>query len=417
MALAGLHPRTLFVIPSGSIAMRSHSVHYRFKPAAEFAYLCGQTIADSVLVIAGGEAHLLRPEQTDVTWGEQPVPSDDERIASGRLSVHPISELETLIESLAARFDRLALPIGRDRLTDQTALAQAQYQRHRRRRTSAPVSVVDSRTLIGGLRAVKDPFEVQALTEAARRSSSVLQRLLASTLTGRSERQVANWLEAGFLLEDMQWTSYETVVGSGVRSTILHARATDRVIKPGETVLVDAGAEWNGYCADITRVIPAGARFSAEQRQVYETVLRAQLAAISAVRPGVTLRDLSDRANEELLRGLADTGLDVARAPDALAQLMPHGISHWLGLDVHDPAPHFDDSGQPVRLKPGMVFTVEPGLYFPNSMQFGKYAGIGVRIEDDILVTDDGFRVLSSVSKSVEEIEGLRAGQPSPPRA
>jgi Xaa-Pro aminopeptidase len=206
----------------------------------------------------------------------------------------------------------------------------------------------------------------------------------------------------------MQWTAYETIVGSGDRSTLLHARATDKVVHDGELVLIDAGGEWCGYCADITRVVPAGGKFSAKQREIYQTVLIAQKAAIAKVRPSVTLQEIHAVATEALIEQLSRLGHAEDELRRNIGQLMPHSTSHWIGLDVHDPCPYVDDTGSLIRLQAGMSFTVEPGLYFRSKEIFPEFYGIGVRIEDDVVVTETGCEILTSAPKELEEVEFLR---------
>jgi Xaa-Pro aminopeptidase len=224
---------------------------------------------------------------------------------------------------------------------------------------------------------------------------------MTSVVIGRTEREVCNSIESGLLANGMQWLAYETIVGTGSRSALLHARATDRVIAEDDVVMIDAGGEWRGYCSDITRTFPAGQRYTGEQRAIYELVLTAQKLALGAAQPGQTLVHLNQLAQDALRDGLARLGLVGGGDPDPLKSLMPHSTSHWIGLDVHDPSPYHDESGEPVRLQPGMCFTVEPGLYLA-----GRH---GVRIEDDVLITPTGSEVLSSVPKEIEEIEEARA--------
>ncbi len=396
--------RTLFLISSGHEAARSHSVRYRFKPAADFSYLCGLHLADSLLVILGRQAFLLRNSAGDALWGEHTeLTTQDAELLRG-LVLEPQNRLAELLDSLRGSFDRVALAVGRDSRVEEIALAQIQF-----RRRVAPLTLSDSRPLVGTLRLEKSAEEIAWLRLAGAASSRVHARLQEQALAGQTERRVANWVEANFLLEDMQWTAYETIVGSGERSTILHARASDRRIQNGELVLVDAGGEWRGYCADITRTLPAGERFTKAQGEIYSAVLRAQKAAIALVRPGNTLEEIHAAAQNSLSESLARLGLSPHEARENISRFMPHSTSHWIGLDVHDPAPYVNDAGEPIRLRAGMTFTVEPGLYFREKNFLGDYYGIGVRIEDDLLVTEQGAELLTHAPKEIEEIEALRA--------
>lgn len=408
-ALGNTYSRTLFVIPSGSDAKRSHSVKYRFKPASDFSYLCGLHVADALLLILGEKTYLLSEKNEDKIWGENSALTDEDVLFSKDIIFESLSRLQDIVRDHIHEFDRMAISLCRDQHTETSLLSSISYDRKLRGRKGAPLVICDSRPLVGTVRLVKSSEEILSLKEAGARSSKVHTLLMQQPLIGKTERQISNFIEAGFLLEDMQWTAYETIVGSSRRSTILHARATDRLIQDGDSILVDAGGEWNGYCSDITRVLPAGRKFSQMQKQIYQVVLTAQKSALATVKPGNTLQEIHDLGQEVLIEELARLGLLGTLVRQSMGELMPHSTSHWMGLDVHDPSPYTDDSGGPMRLGSGMCFTVEPGLYFNGLEPFKKYNGIGVRIEDDVIVTESGCELLSAVPKEVEEIEQLRS--------
>ena len=407
--LGNTYSRTLFVIPSGSDAKRSHSVKYRFKPASDFSYLCGLHVADALLLILGEKTYLLSEKNEDKVWGENAALTNEDVLLSKDITFDSLNRLQNIVRDHIHEFDRMALSLNRDQSTESSLLSSISYDRKLRGRKGDPLAICDSRTLIGTARLVKSSEEILNLKEAGARSSKVHTLLMQQPFIGKTERQICNFIEAGFLLEDMQWTAYETIVGSGHRSTILHARATDRIVQDEESVLVDAGGEWYGYCSDITRVLPAGRKFSDKQKQIYQVVLTAQKAALAAVKPRNTLQQIHDLGQEVLVEGLVRLGLPDSLVRQNMGELMPHSTSHWMGLDVHDPSPHIDDSGGPIRLGSGMCFTVEPGLYFNGSEPFKKYNGIGVRIEDNVIVTENGCELLSSAPKEIEEVEQLRS--------
>lgn len=353
-ALGQRYSRTLFVISSGVQSYRSHSVKYRFKPFSEFSYLCGLHLAGAYLVILGNRSYLLYQQHEHSVWGEDLVLGSEDRKGCEDLQFEELARKDELIRDLSKLADRVV------------------------------TSEKGANPFVGSIRAVKTAEEIALMKQAGQRSSKVHKLLMTQNLVGKSERQVSNWIESQFLLEDMQWAAYETIVGSGSRSTTLHARASDKIIQEGEVVLIDAGGEWKGYCADITRVLPAGKKFSSRQTELYRLVLNAQKAALSAIRPGVTLSEIHQHALSQL------------------PQLMPHKTSHWIGMDVHDPSPYVDENGEQIRLEVGMCFTVEPGLYLNQE-------GIGIRIEDDVVVTESGYELLTRVPKEIEEIEDLRS--------
>lgn len=406
--LGNTYSRTLFVIPSGDEAKRSHSVKFRFKPAADFSYLCGLHLSGSFLIILGSQTYLLQDTPHDQIWGEHTALASEDAPRLEGIILEPVSRMEDIILDLVGQFDRIAISLSRDQRVEDRLLSIISYDRRSRDRLRLPITLSDSRLLVGTIRLNKDEGEVAALKEASLRTSRVHRNLMRQPLIGKSERQVSNWVEAGFLMEDMQWISYETVVGAGDRSTILHARATDQIIKKDDWILIDAGGEWDGYCADVTRAFPANSVFTRPQRSVYSIVLEAQKLVIRSVRPGQTLQELHGLATQSLIEGLMKAGHSEEVVRTKMNHLMPHSTSHWIGMDVHDPCPHLDDNGQALRLSPGMTFTVEPGLYFRERDEFREYLGIGVRIEDDVVVTEKGCEQLSSVPKEIEEIEQLR---------
>lgn len=399
--LANNFLRTLFVISSGSGCSRSHSVQYRFKVASDFFYLTGLEISDAILIVAGTKTYLVQPQNQDYVWGEFNEISDEQKYLLSEIELLATDDFEKVISELSLQFDRVAAALGRSPKQDEVLMKLVGFQRSHNRQRKIALQLVDSRALVGSIRLTKDQHEIENMKTAAERSSSVHRLLLQQNLVGKTEREVSNWIEAQFLLQNMQWCSYETIVGTGSRSTILHARASDRRIQRDDLVLVDAGAEWKGYCADITRTLPAGKFFSAEQKWVYQIVLKAQKAALNFIRPGVTLQEIHQLVLEQMQEELQKKVM--------MQRVMPHSTSHWIGLDVHDPCAYLDDNGQAIRLQAGMCFTVEPGLYFNRIEGFEKYDGIGIRIEDDVIVSEEGCHVLSSAPKEIEEIEQLRA--------
>ena len=381
-ALTNRYSRTLFVIPSGQEAQRSHSVRYRFKVSSDFYYLCGLNLSDAILIIAGPQSYLVQKNDHDQIWGEHTSIDETEFHKLSGLMVENNLRLNEILQQLAPEFDRIAMPLSRAAKVEEVVMQEVAFSRKASRQRLRPIDLCDSRSLIGTLRTVKEPSEIELLKQAGQRSSAVHELAMRQSWVGRTERELSNFIEGHFLLQDMQFTSYETIVGSGNRAAILHARATDKVILKDELILVDAGAEWRGYCADITRTWPSGRAFSEKQRQVYSLVLQAQTHALKLIRPGVTLQEIHNTATS------------------LLSEIMPHSTSHWIGLDVHDPCAYVDDRGDQVKLEVGMCFTVEPGLYAD---------GMGVRIEDDVVVTATGFEFLSTATKEIEEIEVLRA--------
>lgn len=240
-------------------------------------------------------------------------------------------------------------------------------------------TILDRSDLITAQRLVKSPAEIKQISAAIKATHNGLNRLMAKLKPGVSERDLHNALVGGFAEAGSVRNAFDPIVGSGHNATILHYKQNTATTKPGDLIVVDSGAEINGYASDITRTVPVSGKFTAEQAKLYNIVLKSQIAAIKAVKPGSTMAQV-DEASRKVIR---DAGYGDAYL---------HGVGHHLGLETHDPSPD-------VKLKPGMVVTIEPGLYLQDK-------SIGIRIEDDILVTEKGNRNLSSmIPKTVSEIE------------
>ncbi|MFG0245504.1 MAG: aminopeptidase P N-terminal domain-containing protein [Phycisphaerales bacterium JB052] len=247
-------------------------------------------------------------------------------------------------------------------------------------------SIVDQSETITALRLVKSPAEIKQISAAIKATHNGLNRLMAKLKPGVGERDLHNALLGGFAEAGSVRNAFDPIVGSGHNATVLHYKENNGICKDGDLIVVDSGAEINGYASDITRVFPANGKFTKEQAKLYNIVLKSQIAAIKAVKPGATMAQVDD-ASRKVIRdaGYGDQYL--------------HGVGHHLGLETHDPSPD-------VKLKPGMVVTIEPGIYLQDK-------SIGIRIEDDILVTEKGNRNLSSmIPKTVAQVEAaIKAAQ------
>ena len=268
----------------------------------------------------------------------------------------------------------------------------------------------DVTDVIHEMRLRKEPEEIALMERAAAIAAAAHDEARALARPGRMEYEVEAAIAARFRREGASGPSYETIVASGPNATTLHYVENDRRIEDGDLVLVDAGCEYEGYASDITRTFPASGRFTPEQEAVYRVVLAAQHAAIAKVRPGGRFQDVHDAAVEVLVDGLLELGLLSGKRKKAIekgdyTRFYMHRTSHWLGMDVHDRGRYHDPKGEWRLLEPGMVLTVEPGLYVrPDEKKVpAPFLGIGVRIEDDVLVTEDGHRILTAAApKSVE---------------
>jgi len=279
----------------------------------------------------------------------------------------------------------------------------------------APDIVQEANTIIKQLRLIKSENELKDLQKAIDITTASLMDVFRSIPSLSNEYEVAAEIEYGFRRRGAERLGFPCIVGSGINGTYLHYEANNQELDHGGLILMDVGAEWGYYSADVTRTVPVDGTFNKAQRELYDIVLNAHLKAIEAVRPGAGFREPHKVAVREITMSLMDNGwlegeLDTLIAHKDYRRFFMHGTSHWLGLDVHDAGGYDDASGVPHILKPGMVLTVEPGIYIAPDLEGvpRKYREIGIRIEDDVLVTEDGFEVLSrSAPVQADEIEAL----------
>lgn len=267
------------------------------------------------------------------------------------------------------------------------------------------------------MRLLKTEGELDSMARASAITRDAHLEAMRVARPGRYEYEVEAEILRVFRARGAERPAYGSIVGSGPNATILHYRSNNRRMEDGDLLLIDAGAELEYYASDVTRTFPVGGRFTAPQRAIYDLVLRSQLAAIEAVRPGIPYLEVHDRAVAVLTEGLIELGiiagpLDTAIAEARYRPYYMHRTSHWLGMDVHDVGDYFVDR-KPRGLEPGMVLTVEPGLYFGVEADVDpKWRGIGVRIEDDIAVTASGYRNLTAdIPKAADDLERILAAR------
>jgi Xaa-Pro aminopeptidase len=296
-------------------------------------------------------------------------------------------------------------------------LALIRHAQEGRPRTGVgPTTIREPGDILHEMRLRKDPAEIARLRDAIAIACEAHREAMRSVRPGMHEYEIEALIDFTFRRRGATGPAYPSIVAAGANATVLHYTANDRPLGPDELLLVDAGAERAGYCADVTRTMPTGRRYAPAHRDLYEAVLAAQLAAIAAVGPGTTLDAVHTTALRVLVEGLIAHGLlggsvDEAIEKTTYKRFYMHRTSHWLGRDVHDVG-RYAENGAPIALEPGMVLTVEPGLYVPADAADvpPAFRGVGIRIEDDVLVTADGREVLSAAApKQVAEVESLRA--------
>jgi Xaa-Pro aminopeptidase len=339
----------------------------------------------------------------------------------GADAAHPVAELGERLPDLLRGRDRIHFRVGGGRPDVERLVLDALARgRHGRQRSgTGPAALVDPGEILDEMRLVKEPGEIQAIQDAVDITIAAFHAAFAEVRPGAGEWEVEAAVEGAMRHAGADGPAFATIAASGPNATVLHHTANDRRMQRGDLLLLDAGARHRIYNADLTRTVPVGGRFSDPQRDVYQAVLDAQRAAIAAARPGANTHDIHRAALDVLVRAMVDLRL-LDGDPAALLEndelikpWYPHNTSHWLGLDVHDVGT-YDVRGQPRRLEPGMVLTLEPGLYIPTLAHDAPphLRGIGVRIEDDILITDTAATVLSQALPT--DLEAMEAAVAAP---
>ena len=394
----------LFAPPAQALGW---DLHHRYRPDPDLRYLTGFPEPETVAVLDADRRHVtlfVRPKDRErETWEGRRAGPDGARRDFGADAAFPLAELTRRLPDLVRRHAVLHHAIGVSETGDRlVADLLARFRREARHPKRGPVVVKDPTEILHEMRLVKEPEEIAALSRSAAVAARAHRDAMRAAAPGRYEYELAAALERRFVAEGASGPAYPSIVASGVNATILHYDENRRRIAPGDLILVDAGCEVDGYASDITRTFPASGRFTGPQRRLYDAVLAAQGAAIAKAVAGARYTEVHDAAREVLLDALLDLGLlrgrrAVLKKKNAAQRFCLHNTSHWLGLDVHDRGRYLDEKGKPRRLVPGMVLTVEPGLYVrPDETNVPKeYLGLGVRIEDDVLVTGTGPRVLT----------------------
>jgi Xaa-Pro aminopeptidase len=411
------------VFPAAPVAVRSRDVEYRYRQDNDFYYLTGFLEPDAVCLLSPGQARgeefvlFVQPRDPErETWTGKRVGVDGAMERYGADVAYVIDKLDDKITEYVGGRERLYCP-----LVQHPAFAQRmmgwlrQWQSQRPRTGRGPIAVLDPSEILHEMRLLKSPEEVACMRQAIAIAAEGHKAAMRTARAGVREYEIEALLDYTFRRRGAWGPAYPSIVASGPNATILHYTTNDRMMHDGDWLLVDAGAEFDGYCADVTRTYPVGREIHGPQREIYEIVLRAQLAAAGLIRPGVRFEEIHMQAVRVLVNGLLELGL-LRGDPSEIVEkelykpFYMHRTSHWLGLDVHDVGKYKLD-GQSRVLEPGMVLTVEPGIYVGQQIDGidPKWGGIGVRIEDDVLVTDDGHEILSAaVPKTIDDVVEAR---------
>lgn len=421
--MAQMAKGSIAIIPSAQMITRNNDAEYPFRQNSDFYYLTGFNEPDSVLVLIPGrdEGETVmfcrnRDKLMEIWNGYRAGPEGVVR-DYGMDQAYTIDEVDDVLPELLDGMERIYYSIGQDETLDQQIRHWLNLIRSKARQGAvAPTELVMLDHPLHEMRLFKDEEEIELMRRAGEISAQGHVRAMQMCKPGVTEYQLEAEILHHFAMNGCRQPAYSTIVGGGANACILHYIENSEPLNDGDLVLIDAGCELDNYAGDITRTFPVGGEFSPEQKAIYELVLKTQKACIELARPGVLWNKVHDESVRILTEGLVELGLLSGSVESEIAcggyrDFYMHRIGHWLGMDVHDVGDYKVD-GEWRPLEPGMVMTVEPGIYIAldNEKVDPRWRGIGVRIEDDVLITETGCEVLtSSVPKEVDEIEKLMA--------
>ncbi len=413
---------SILILPGGRSKIRNQDVEYPFRQESNFYYLTGFVEPEAVLVLtknqSGDGAFILFCEDNDpktAIWTGPRLGVAGAEKSLGADKAYSVQELEKILPVLLENTETIVYSFGLDVTWDKKLIEWVKVLRARAGKGAPyPKQWLELLPLLDEQRLIKSDGEIALMRKAAAISAAAHLRLMQYCKPGKREYE----LEAEFIYEGYRQgcrsLAYPCIVGGGANACILHYTANKATLQDKELVLVDAGVEYEYYASDITRTFPVNGKFTEPQRLLYELVLKAQVTAIQAIKPGIPWSLLQEKIVGILVNGLVELGILKGKVErliqeKAYQKVYMHSSGHWLGLDVHDVG-SYKVEGQERTLVPGMVLTVEPGLYIsPTETKIEeRWKGMGIRIEDDILVTETGYEVLSKgVPKTVAEIEEL----------
>lgn len=421
--LGMLEPNSIAIVPAASQAMRNRDTEYPFRQDSDFLYLTGFSEPDAVAVLLPGRAHgeyVLFCHERDAQkelWNGARAGTDGACERFGADDAFPLADIDDILPGLIEGRDRVYYSMGRSRDFDAQIMAWIASIRSKvASGATPPGEFTDLDHLLHEQRLFKSAAEVRQLRQAAAITAEAHRRAMRQCRAGMYEYQLEAELLHEFSRHGTREVAYPSIVAGGQNACTMHYTSNADRLRKGDLVLIDAGCEYRGYASDVTRTFPVGGRFSRRQRALYEIVLAAQRAAIEAIRPGADWNRPHDASVEVITAGLVELGLlrgklSALIARGAYRDFYMHRVGHWLGLDVHDVG-DYRPGGEWRQLEAGMVMTVEPGLYIApdNSAVPAVWRGIGIRIEDDVLVTAEGREVLGGAAPTaVDEIEALMA--------
>ncbi|PYS93502.1 MAG: Xaa-Pro aminopeptidase [Acidobacteria bacterium] len=417
-----MEPDSIAIIASAPERTRSNDTEYRYRQDSDFYYLTGFHEPEAIAVIAPAHAEhkytlFVRPRDPErETWDGRRAGVEGAVAEFGADKAFPVAEFHTQARDLLNGARNLYYRLGVNAELDEAIINHIRAMRARTRLYRAPDSITDPGVILHELRLVKSAEEIELMQRSADIAAEAHVEAMRAVRPGMNEYEIEALIEYNFRRNGAAAPAYTSIVGGGANATVLHYITNDAPLRDGDLLLVDAGAEYQGYASDITRTFPINGRYTEAQREVYSAVLETQLACVEMVKPGVTMGELNKRATEMLTASMVRLGLLTGEVEKLIEEqtykrFYMHMVGHYLGMDVHDVG-RYQVDGQDRPLEAGIIITIEPGLYIAETAENipDKYRGIGVRIEDDVLVTPAGQRVLTAKApKQLEEIEKLMA--------
>lgn len=411
------------ILQGAKLQLRTSSAHYAFRQNNDFYYLTGFDEPDALCLLCkdsnGTLTYILFSSANDPekeVWDGKKIGQVDACKIYGADFAYNIENIDEKLPQYLQCIACVYYPVGLDKEFDSQIIAWLNITKRNayknRKAYKLPPVLQDVLSLVHELRVIKSAKEIELMHKAASISAQAHFKLMQAKKVGLYEYQLEAIFNEYCLYAGARASAYNAIVAGGKNACTLHYIANDKQLKSGDLVLIDAGCEYANYASDITRTIPVNGKFTEPQRQIYELVLAAQMAGIAQVKPGNRFDEVQKAILEVMVAGMVELGLlrgNVKKLIEehAYDKFYMHSSGHWLGLDVHDPGLHRINN-QSRKLEPGMVLTVEPGIYIKEDMDgiHPKWLGIGVRIEDDVVVTQDGCKVLSAdVPKTIAEIE------------
>ncbi|MDB9813163.1 aminopeptidase P N-terminal domain-containing protein [Gammaproteobacteria bacterium] len=418
---ASLPANAAIVIAGASTQYRNADSSYAFRQDSNFWYLTGFNEAEATLVVLTDDSHATKsiafvPEKDKLKeiWDGYRSGPEGAVKDYGFDEAYNNSEINNQLPELLKGRERVFYPVGKNTGLDQNIIEWIKTAKSKDRHSSA-IDIADASSKVGNQRLIKDAHEIGLMKKACRISAESHVEAMKFVKPGMTEQQMEAFYLYEFAKRGGRFSAYTPIVAGGENACVLHYVENSKPLHDGDLLLVDAGCEYNFYASDITRTFPVSGKFTDAQLAIYEVVQEAELKAIAAVSVNNNVMDAQIISEKVVTQGLLDLGiltgsLDDLHAKGAFKEFYMHKIGHWLGIDVHDAGDYMEDD-QFMQFKPGMVTTIEPGIYIPSSANVDdKWKGIGIRIEDDILVTPDGNENLTEfVPSDPKEIEALMA--------